>query len=384
MAGLDALGAAAVDEATLAGMLAAHLRLEGPVEVVEVEVEEFPYDLVSITTLSRHRVHGRVATPAGEHPFRLFVKVVQAWERSPLFAFVPEHLREVAAKGVPWRTEPLAYRSDLASRLPDGLTMPTALAVMDVDDLTCAIWLEELDVVDVPWDDARSTRAARLLGRLSGSRRVRPLAGVSGLDWTLRDYLTGRFDNQVHPMLRDDDIWEHPLVAASFDAELRDRLRDAADGARETVEEALSLPHLPAHGDACPNNLLAVDGVDGFVLIDYSYWMSMPPGADLGQLLVGDVQIGRTRAGDLAGRDAAHRDAYVAGLRDEGCDVPAEAVARGHALHHLLLTGLSSVPWEHLGAPPTPELAVMAQDRAAIARFCLDRVDATAGAGVAG
>ena len=42
------------------------------------------------------------------------------------------------------------------------------------------------------------------------------------------------------------------------------------------------------------------------------------------------------------------------------------------------MTGLSCVPWEHLGAPPSPALARW-PDRAAIARFCLDRVDATAG-----
>lgn len=140
----------------------------------------------------------------------------------------------------------------------------------------------------------------------------------------------------------------------------------------------MALPHLPAHGDACPNNLLAVRGLDGFVLVDYGYWMPMPAGADLGQLLVGDVQTGRAPAGDLAGRDAAHRAAYVAGLRDEGCDVPAEVVARGHAVHHLVLTGLSSLPWEHLGAEPSPALTALARDRAAIARFCLDRVDETA------
>ncbi|MBM6400507.1 phosphotransferase [Phycicoccus sonneratiae] len=377
MAGLTALGAAAVDADELATMLAAHHHLAGPVEVLDVEVSEFPYELVSITTAARHRVRGRLRSPAGEREFALFVKVVQAWERSPLFAQVPEHLREMAAASVPWRTEPLAYRSDLGARLPDGLTMPTAVAVRDLDELSCAIWLEELSVLDVPWDDERHACAARLLGRLAGSAAVAPLAGVGGLDWTLRDYLGGRLGNQVLPMLADDGLWAHPLVAGAFDADLRSRLCAAGERAVELVEEALDLPHLPAHGDACPNNLLAVEGVDGFVLIDYGYWMPMPAGADLGQLLVGDVQIGRCRAGDLAARDAALLDAYVAGLRDEGRDVPLEVVARGHALHHLLLTGLSSVPWEHLGSPPSPELEAVAEDRAAIARFCLDRLDAT-------
>ena len=110
-------------------------------------------------------------------------------------------------------------------------------------------------------------------------------------------------------------------MADAFDRGLRARIVEAAEHADRLVEEALALPHLPAHGDACPNNLLAVEGVDGFVLIDYAYWMPMPVGADLGQLLVGDVQIGRTRAGDLAARDDAHLAAYVAGLHDEGRDV---------------------------------------------------------------
>ncbi|QKE84193.1 phosphotransferase [Arthrobacter sp. NEB 688] len=378
MVATDALGPAAVDDAELARMLAAHHSVDGPVTVRDVVVSEYPYDLVAITTRSRHLVRGTLVTPTGERRFGLFVKVVQAWERSPLFAQVPEHLREVAAAGVPWRTEPLAYRSDLRTRLPDGLTMPAAVAVRDLDELSCAVWLEELDVVEVAWDESRSTRAARLLGRLSGNRHVAPLAGVAGVRFTLRDYLGGRLGHQVLPMLRDDGVWRHPLVAETFDEDLRARLLDAAGRASALVEEAMALPHLPAHGDACPNNLLHVRGVEGFVLVDYGYWMPMPAGADLGQLLVGDVQLGRAPAGDLAARDAAHRAAYVSGLRDEGCDVPAELVARGHAVHHLLLTGLSSLPWEHLGDEPSPALAALARDRAAIARFCLDRVDETA------
>ena len=56
--------------------------------------------------------------------------------------------------------------------------------------------------------------------------------------------------------------------------------------------------------------------------------------------------------------------AYVRGLRDEGCDVPEEVVARGgHALLMLLFSGLSAVPFDlfegpvddraRCGSPPT-------------------------------
>ena len=51
----------------------------------------------------------------------------------------------MAAASVPWRTEALAYASDLGDRLPDGLSMPRALGVFDLDELSAAIWLEEVD-----------------------------------------------------------------------------------------------------------------------------------------------------------------------------------------------------------------------------------------------
>lgn len=55
----------------------------------------------------------------------------------------------------------------------------------------------------------------------------------------------------------------------------------------------------------------------------------------------------------------------------------ADALAELHALHLMLFTGLSTLPFEHLGTQPTPTLHQIAADRAAIARFSLDLLDAT-------
>jgi RIO-like serine/threonine protein kinase len=144
------------------------------------------------------------------------------------------------------------------------------------------------------------------------------------------------------------------------------------------LEEVLTLPHTAAHGDACPNNLLATSDSPDFTLIDYGFWLPMPVGADLSQLLIGDVQIGKKRAGDLAARDDAHVAAYVRGLRDEGCPIPEPAVRRAHALHMLMMSGLSALPVELLDRPPSAALEAQVADRAAIATFCLDRVATTA------
>jgi hypothetical protein len=348
------------------------------VSVESSTVEEFAYDLPAITTAGRYVVRGDATVDGTPTTYEVFVKVVQSWARSPMFAFVPDELKDLAEASVPWRTEPLAYRSDLGDRLPDGLAMPRALAVFDLDEKSASVWLEMVPVVERAWDEARYERAAYLLGRLAGSPRVAELARVGGHSFTMADYAFGRLQTQVIPMLREDAIWQHPLVAATFGDGLRDRLRAAADQVPAYLEEVLALPHTAAHGDACPNNLLATSDSPDFTLIDYGFWLPMPVGADLSQLLIGDVQIGKARAGDLAARDDAHVAAYVRGLRDEGCPIPEPAVRRAHALHMLMMSGLSALPVELLDRPPSAALEAQVADRAAIATFCLDQVATTA------
>jgi hypothetical protein len=373
-----ALGPADVSTDELTRMVAAlHGVAADEVTVLDSCAEEVAYDLPAITTAGRYWVRGQAGVRGRPEPFGFFVKHVQSWARSPLFTEVPEAYREQAAASVPWRTEPLAYRSDLATRLPEGLSMPRALGVFDLDELSASIWLEEVPAGDAEWDLDLFTRAAYLLGRLAASTRVGELARVGQHPWTVADYLNGRLNLQVLPMLRDRGIWQHPLVARAFDAVLHERLLDAADRAEALVEELAALPHLTGHGDACPNNLLVQPGSEDFVLIDYGFWGVLPVGFDLSQLLVGDVQVGRRAAATLPETEAACLPAYVAGLRAEGSDVPGSAVRRAHALQLLIFTGLSTLPFEHLGEVPTTELQLIASDRAEIARFSLDLVDAT-------
>jgi len=182
----------------------------------------------------------------------------------------------------------------------------------------------------------------------------------------------------VLPMLADETIWKHPLVDGAFESGLRDRLLGAADLAAAYVEELSGLPLATGHGDACPNNLLVPADADGFVLIDYGFWGEAPIGFDLSQLLVGDVQVGRRPAADLSDIEETILSAYMDGLRDEGCDVPEAVVRRAHALQLMIFTGLSTLPFEHLDSNPTQELHRIASERAAIARFSLELLDATA------
>jgi hypothetical protein len=371
----DELGAADVTDAQLAAMVADLLH-EDDVELLDVKVSPVDYHLPAITTGGRWWVTGHAATSCAKAPFRFFVKQVQSWDRSPLFRMVPEEYRELAVAGVPWKTEALVYRSDVAGRLPDGLTAPRALGVFDLDATSSSIWLEEVPARPVTWDLPRYERAAYLLGRFAGSAALAPLASLRDIEWTLNTYATGRLAVQVVPMLMSDEIWQHPLCAG-FDDELRTRLRAVAAESMALAAEADSLPFLLSHGDACPNNLMAGEHHDDLVMIDFGFWGGAPVGFDLTQLLVGDVQIGKRSAEGLAELDEAIVTAYVAGLRAEGNDVPEAQVRRGHAICMLIMTGLSTVPFDLFEGPVNEDTMRMAADRAALARYALDLVDAT-------
>jgi hypothetical protein len=375
----SALGPADVTDEQLASMVA-DLFGAPPADttVLESTADEFPYDLPAITTAGRYWVSGTADVAGATKRFRMFVKHVQSWARHPFFRLVPEELREFAAASVPWRTEALVYRSDLVQRLPDGLSMPRALGVFDLDEASSAVWLEEVPVADRVWDQTRYRRAARLLGRLATSARVLEVLDDTGHGVSVGDYHDGRLSMQVLPVLRDDGVWHHPLVADAFDDELRRRLLHAADHAAAYADELSAMTHVASHGDACPNNLLGHHDSDDFVLIDFGFWGAGPIGFDLAQLLVGEVQVGRRGSDDLAEVDAAIHAAYMAGLRDEECWIPDDVVRRAHALQLLIFTGFSALPFDLLEAEPTPELHQVAAHRANIARFSLDLLDATA------
>ncbi len=169
-------------------------------------------------------------------------------------------------------------------------------------------------------------------------------------------------------------MWAHPLIAGAFDDRLRADLLAAAENLPAMVDELESMPVGTAHGDACTRNLLVRPGSEALVLIDFTFWGEGPLGADLSQLLVGEVQVGDRAASSLPDLEEVCVPAYVAGLHSEGCHVDEAVIRRSHALWMLLFSGLSAFPFEHLDSPPTPYLHRITSERAQTARFILDLV----------
>lgn len=370
------LGPADVTDEHLAQFVAEALGVEH-VEVISNDVQVVDYDLEALTTAGRYWVRGRARHSRGEEPYAFFVKVVQTWTRTPQFQMVPEHMRERAGRGIPWRGEVEVYRSDLASRLPDGLLLPHVYRVQDIDDGSAFFWLEAVDADPVPWGEPTFERAAYRLGCLAARPAVAPVAS-RGMQDVVRSYAHGRVEGQILPALHSDPLWEHPLVAQTFSPALRARLLSAAEALPGYLEELDAAALGSAHGDACPRNLLVPrTRPDDFVLVDFAFWCRAPLGFDLTQLLMGEVQVGERPATHLADLDEDCLIAYVRGLAAEGCDAPIELLRRTHALLMLLFAGLTAVPIELLfGGEPPGDVDVI-RERATAAEYVLDLVESS-------
>jgi hypothetical protein len=366
----EVLGDDDVSDAELAAMVAALWRVP-EVTLLDSSAETVAYDVPSILTGARTWVRGHADAGAGAEPFTFFVKRVHHWRHSPMFASVPPEMAEWAATTVPWRSEVLAYGSDLADRLPDGLTMPRALRVDDRSDDTAVLWLEAVGHDPTPWNLATYVRAAHLLGRVSGSPRVAERATVDPHLWHIQYFVAGRLAHTVLPVLTDEEVWRHPAVAEHF-GPLREQLHAMTGHIDALAEEFAALPHRAAHGDASPNNLLRHPDDDGFTLIDYGFWRPQPVGFDLSQLLVGEIQVRRLDADDLPQRAAACLEAYAEGLAAEGSAVEPDVLRRSHAVSLMLFNGLPSIPVDALGEDDQDAVGHHVAQRAAMARYAFD------------
>jgi hypothetical protein len=151
----------------------------------------------------------------------------------------------------------------------------------------------------------------------------------------------------------------------------------AADDLDRLVDELESLPSATAHGDACMDNLVLTECDDDIVLIDFGFWGAAQVGFDLGQLLLGEIQLGRRPADTLPELEHACLPAYVQGLRQEGWAASLCQVRRAHALAATIYHAIPAIPYEHRTAEPDPHLYRLFANRAAMARHLLDLLDAT-------
>jgi hypothetical protein len=351
----------------------ANLVLGEVVAVGEWHTEEIPYESGSPATGGLMRVRG---TTADGRAWSVFVKLLQHVRHWPRLHLLPVPVREQFAAQFPWRQELDAWEDPFAGRLPAGLRVPVLYQVTDLGDDRLLVWMEDIDACpDSAWDLAVFRRAAAALGGLAALRGTPEAIAANGRTpgWGLRGYVKGRVMQAGVSQLDDDDLWRHPLLAGAIDADLRGDMRRIADALPMLLDRLDALPQAVPHGDASPQNLLVPRADPGvLVAIDIAFQCPQAVGFDLGQLLIGLAHAGVLTVAALAEIHDALVPAFVAGMKEYGGDVSADEVTCGYVGSLVARAGLTSLPYELLGTPPTDELAAMFRQRAALTRFLAD------------
>ncbi|MFR9780715.1 hypothetical protein ACL02O_32305 [Micromonospora sp. MS34] len=335
-------------------------------------VEDVPYESGSPATGGLMRVRG--VTGRGRR-WSVFVKLLQHVRHWPRLHVIPPDARQAFADFFPWRQELAAWEESFAGRLPAGLRVPALYRLTDLGDDRLLVWMEDVDTLDGAWDVTRFARAAGVLGGLATLRGTPEVIDGSGRPpgWGLRAYVDNRLRSWALPMLADDDVWSHPLLAGTTDPALRADLRHIGDRLPAILGRLDALPQAVPHGDASPQNLLVpADGTDEFIAIDISFQCPMAVGFDLGQLLVGLVHAGHLPPGALPEVHKVLVPSFVAGMKEYGIDTSVDAVTYGYAGSLVVRAGLTSLPFEQLGAPATEQLTTLFRQRAELSRFIAD------------
>jgi hypothetical protein len=361
----------ALDERELTGVVSA--ALGRPVRLDGFTTTAVPYEPGSPATGALLRVAG---TTADGQPWSVFLKVLQHPRHWPRLGLLPEEVRQLFLASFPWRGELVAWEPGFADRLPPaGLRVPRLYRLTELGDDRLAVWMEDVATLDGAWDQARFARAARVLGGLAARRSDPALLAASGFPAGagLRYYSSSRVETSGLPLLDQDELWSHPLVAGAADARLRADLRTLGGRVPELLDRMDDLPQALPHGDASPQNLLVpADDPDSFVAIDVSFQTPQAVGFDLGQLLVGLVHAGLMPAAALPGVHAVLVPAFVEGLAAGGLQATPGQVHLGYVASLVVRAGFTSLPFERLGEPATPTLAATFRERAALTRFIAD------------
>ena len=232
------------------------------------------------------------------------------------------------------------------------------------------------------WTVEQLAGVARLLGRLAASRRG---AGARRLDRhrpgrrIVQSYVFGRLGMQVLPVLRDRRRVAAPARRRCLRRRApRPNARRGRPGRPTTWTSSSAFRSAPRTATPARTTCSRGASPQDLVLIDFGFWGEQPLGFDLGQLLIGDVQLGRRPAADLPALEEACcarlcRGPARRGRRDERGGGPARACTPDVDLHRALRAAVRACSRRHRRRRRFESSA----ERAAAARFILDLVDAS-------
>lgn len=261
-----------------------------------------------------------------------------------------------------WRREALAYDSDVLSSLTGGVRAPSCYSVVDRDDGTVDVWLEDVTGSARMWDVARFAEAVRQMGVSQGiiARGGPPTEPWLSRNW-LRQYVEiRRGDGDI---LWDDSAWDDPIVRANLPPQNADRARSLWNRLSAYLDQVETLPRTLCHFDLHPDNLYDVDGET--VLIDWAFVGVGGLGEDIGALVPDLVTDFHFRPAELPTLFEQMSRSYADGLHSAGIQITNDEVRRAIAvaaiakyawiIPALLETARSGRP--SLNGRPVPEAA---------------------------
>lgn len=344
----DLLGAARPTEDELSGIVSASLGRA--VQIASWSADLVPYEAGSPATGALLRVRGRTTDGA---TWSVFLKVLQHPPHWARLYQVPPAFRTDFVNSFPWRAELAAWEPEFLAALPAGLRVPRLHRLVELPDDRVAIWMEDVAISDDPWTVARFEVAAGLLGGLAANRCSADLLAACPVPagYGLRRYADGPVVGGLMA-LRDDTLWQHPLLATALARDVRAELLELAPRIPAILDMLDRCPQALPHGDASPQNLLVPRGEpDTLVAIDIAFQCPLSFGHDLGQLLVGLAHAGQLEAAALADIHSALVPAFVEGATRAGHPVAADDVRRGYVGSLIVRSAFTSIPFNRLADP---------------------------------
>ena len=219
-----------------------------------------------------------------------------------------------------WQREALLYQAGLLAELPPTLVAPRCFAIVEMDNDTRWLWLEDMGTDgDAAWPLARYGLAARHLGHFNGAYLVgRPLPQQPWLRATDVGERLALAEPGIHELAQ---LRHHPLFAELLAGERVARIEHLWAERTRLLAGLARLPQTLCHRDAFRHNLIARHDPNGraqTVALDWGMAGLGVLGEELVPLFAATLSFVAVPLDQIPELDALIFAGYVAGLRDAG------------------------------------------------------------------
>ena len=232
-----------------------------------------------------------------------------------------------------YKREADAYQSGWLANLPGGLAAPRCFGVIEHQDGSCWLWLEEVaDETGSPWSLEQYGLVARHLGQFNGAYLVdHPLPSWP---WLSSGWLRQLIENSASaiPLLR--DSLDHALIRRRMPGDAGERYFRLWEERGIYLDALDRLPQTLCHLDIFRRNLFSRRTAVGdrqTVAIDWAFAGRGALGEELAPLVLGSVMFFEVGVDQAQALEEIAFEGYLDGLHDAGWQGDPRQVRLGYA-----------------------------------------------------